>query len=82
MATHYELDKGTAFIACSDDRVRKPDFRFREEEGDRLETQLSIDHPTSRGGTKAQNTLAKGNMSLLQLGLKGSREGEISAKDT
>ena len=76
MPTHNKLDKGTALIACSGDRVDKPDFTLREEEGDRFETQLSIDHGTSRGVTKARDTLAQGNLHLLQLSLKGSRKGE------
>ena len=76
MPTHDELDKGNALIARPGDRVDKPDFTFREEEGDRFETQFSIDYWASRGGTKAQDALAQGNLHLLQLGLKGSREGE------
>ena len=39
-----------------------------------FETQLCIDHWTSLGGTKAQDTLAQGNLHLLQLGLNGSRK--------
>ena len=76
MPSYDELDKGTAFKARLGDRVGKPDFTFQEEEGDRFETQLSIDHRTSPGGTKAQDTLAQGNLYHLQLGLKGSRKGE------
>ena len=76
MLTQDELDKSASSITCSGDWVGKPDLTLGQEEGDGLETKLSVDHWARSGGTKTQDTLAQGYLHLLQLGLKGSWEKE------